>query len=93
MANTKSNKWESVTDVLNIIKDPRWWWSRNSRCKYITLRIDTRDQHCLITNNEGDAITLKDLARQIENYHLYHELMKAKDDTGLDGVEDVTPQD
>lgn len=57
-------RWVPVADVLAVIQDPRWSWVRNSPCKYLELRLDTRDQRCLIYNRDREAITLQDLRRQ-----------------------------
>ena len=67
---TGSPPWVSVNAVLAILNDPRWSWYRNSPCKYVELRIDTRTMDCLISNRDGHRITLKDLSRQLDEYLL-----------------------
>ncbi len=57
-------RWEPLADVLAVIHDPRWSWVRNNRCKYVELRMDTRDQRCLIFNRDRELITMQDLRRQ-----------------------------
>lgn len=62
------SNWVPVADALAIINDPRWSWALNARCKYIELRIDTRDGHCLISDRDGKRITLKELSRQLDGH-------------------------
>lgn len=62
------DRWVDVDKALAIIRDERWTWALNARCKYITLRIDTRDGHCLIKDRDGKEITLKELSRQGDAY-------------------------
>ncbi len=62
--------WVSVDDVLKVIRDPRWIWAANSPCKYIQLRLDTRDGHCLIYDRDNNEITLRELSRQFDEYLL-----------------------
>jgi len=60
--------WFSLDRVLEVVKaarEGRWCWSRNSRCKYIELRIDMRDGHCQIRDRNGNLIDLVALQRQI----------------------------
>lgn len=61
-------RWVPVKDVLAIIRDPRWSWVRNNGCKYIELRIDTRNEHCLIYDRDKNEITLKDISRQLDGH-------------------------
>jgi hypothetical protein len=42
-----------------------WTWCRNTRCKYVTLQIDTRDGgYVHIRDRDGNTLTIEDLARQ-----------------------------
>ena len=43
-----------------------WRWSLNSKCKYITIRIDMRDGMCLLMDRHGNEITLDDLKYQYQ---------------------------
>lgn len=52
-------------------KKPRWSWIWNTRCKYINLRIDMRDGHCLIFDKDNNPITLEQLEYQIEGRNEY----------------------
>jgi hypothetical protein len=57
------NKWHSLVEVMETIKDP-WTWVWNMRCKYLGLRIDTRTLDCVITDRYGTTITLEELKFQ-----------------------------
>jgi len=60
-----SNIWELNLDkVVSAIKELRsenskWSWARNMRCKYITLRIDMRDGGFIITDRDGNRISIE----------------------------------
>jgi hypothetical protein len=60
--------WVPVDKALAILRDKRWSWASNHRCKYVELRIDTRDMHCTIRDRDGKSITLKQLSRQMDTY-------------------------
>ena len=63
-----NDPWVPVTDVLAILNDERWSWASNAHCKYVELRIDTRDMHCCIKDRDSESITLHDLARQMDKH-------------------------
>ena len=55
--------WSSA--VLAIITNKlNWSWAGNSRCKYITIRIDMRDGAAVLRDGEGTEITVKQLTQQ-----------------------------
>jgi len=58
--------WIRLDDVVKIVRDPNWSWGRNNRCKYITLRVDTRTRSnlCVIYDRYGDPLTLDELRHQ-----------------------------
>lgn len=42
-----------------------WTWAKNWNCKYVNIRIDTRNGgSCYITDDEGNHIGIDDLMRQ-----------------------------
>ena len=48
-------------------KDPdlkKWFWYKNSKCKYIDLRIDMRDGAFTLRDREGDLISIEQLEQQ-----------------------------
>lgn len=69
--------WEkhaSLDEVVAVIKkcagnetlhDRFWSWAKNSRCKYVSLRIDMRDGDFVLLDREGNRITIEDLKRQL----------------------------
>ena len=67
---SKMTEWIPIEDVLNVIekskdkKSADWTWVMNSKCKYISLRIDMRDGHCLILDRHDNPITLEQLQYQ-----------------------------
>ena len=66
MKSLPQHPWTPIDDVLAVIRDPKWMWPLNSRCKYVTLRLDVRDFHCIIMDRDGNEITLDELKHQHE---------------------------
>jgi len=63
----KKNIWDHINDfgkVYNLMKEKKWSWMWNSKCKYVELRIDMRSGSCIIKDREGNRITPEDLAYQ-----------------------------
>jgi hypothetical protein len=63
------NEWDHVQSFINVLqqmRDGRWTWLRNSRCKYVELRVDMRSGHCIIRDRDGKRINPEDLAFQID---------------------------
>ena len=61
------NVWDklaTVTDVVAKSLSGEWLWWRNSRCKYINVRIDMRSGNCIITDNDGKRIGPAELRHQ-----------------------------
>jgi len=65
--------WISLEFLFNVIKDKMslihqksnsWHWSKNTRCKYIQIYLDTRDGLCTIKDRYGKYITLDELIFQ-----------------------------
>ncbi len=44
-----------------------WSWCQNTRCKYVTLRIDMRDGGFVLTDRDGKRISLKQLQWQVSH--------------------------
>lgn len=64
-------KWSDIFDrVSRVVRKSRkkddfsWRWVWNMRCKYITLRIDMRDGHCILTDADDKEITIEELEYQ-----------------------------
>lgn len=63
----KPRVWTPIQDILKVIllaQNSGWMWYWNTRCKYVELRIDMRDQCALIRDREGKLISLEQLQYQ-----------------------------
>lgn len=61
------NNWipfAKVFEVISFASSGKWDWVWNPRCKYINIRIDMRDGHCVIFDRDGKQITLEELQYQ-----------------------------
>ncbi len=61
------SRWGSINPVLSFIDlvlQKKWRWIKNSKCKYVNLRIDTRDLSCIIEDRHGNEITIEQLLEQ-----------------------------
>lgn len=61
------NVWDDIADVLAVLKliaAGRWCWTKNTRCKYIDVRIDMRSGACIIKDRDGKRILPQDLEHQ-----------------------------
>lgn len=50
---------ERVKQIRQLLAS-QWNWSFTNRCKYISIKIDTRDGHAILLDRDGKAIELKD---------------------------------
>lgn len=60
-------RWRPPAEVLRALSAMRrsgWSWTRNTRCKYVDVRIDTRSGRCFVMDRDGKFITLDQLAWQ-----------------------------
>ena len=62
------NHFAKVSELISttILNKTKWKWGKNSRCKYIELRIDTRSGECQIKDRDGELISLEQLMYQYE---------------------------
>jgi hypothetical protein len=63
----KSNSWDHLSQVWPILQKMAsggWSWGANTRCKYVDLRIDTRDGGCWIRDRDHVRISPQQLAAQ-----------------------------
>lgn len=63
----ETNTWDNIDDfikVLELMRDNKWNWAQNSRCKYVNLRVDMRDGGCIIKDKNGVRIAPKTLEYQ-----------------------------
>lgn len=59
--------WDHIDDVLPVIelmRSGKWVWDENMRCKYVEVRIDTRDGGCIIKDRHDVRITPAELVKQ-----------------------------
>lgn len=66
-AKIESNTWDHFGDILPTLKAISrgdWYWGANSRCKYIEIRIDTRDGGCILYDRERVRISPAQFAFQ-----------------------------
>ena len=64
----KENIWDHINDFLEVYKKSKqgkWTWWKNSKCKYVELRIDMRSGCCIIRDRDGNRIDPKDLEYQL----------------------------
>lgn len=65
------NRWDKLQDVgeavVDVIKDEKWIWVMNSRCKYVSMRIDMRSGHCILVDREGNRISIDQLKYQYKS--------------------------
>lgn len=65
----ETNSWDSIDDFIRVLremKSGKWNWYKNSKCKYVDLRVDMRDGACIIRDRNGNRISPKELAHQYE---------------------------
>lgn len=63
----KEIPWDNFDDVLEVLqkmKTGEWDWKRNGVCKYINVRVDSRDMKCVISDRNNKRITLEELKKQ-----------------------------
>lgn len=61
---TKWIEFEKIMAVVQKAREGAWDWGRNPQCKYIDVRLDMRDGHCIISDRDGTPITLEELEYQ-----------------------------
>lgn len=62
-----SNTWDHFGDILPTLKAISrgdWYWGANTRCKYIEIRIDTRDGGCILYDSKRVRISPQQFAHQ-----------------------------
>ena len=61
------NEWDhfgGILPTLKAISRGDWYWGANSRCKYIEIRLDTRDGGCILYDRERVRISPAQFAYQ-----------------------------
>jgi hypothetical protein len=63
----ESNQWDHIQDFIRVLqgsRDGSWVWWKNSRCKYVNLRVDMRTGHCILMDRDGQRIDPTELEWQ-----------------------------
>lgn len=63
----ETNTWDHFGDILPTLKAisrGEWYWGANSRCKYIEIRLDTRDGGCILYDRDRVRISPEQFAFQ-----------------------------
>lgn len=63
--------WQPIEPIFEVLSDARkgiWNWTANSKCKYITLRIDMRDGCLILKDRDDNPITLEELKHQAHEH-------------------------
>lgn len=61
------NLWDNINDFLRVLtamREKKWIWVYNSKCKYVNLRVDMRDGGALLMDRDGKRIAPEELAWQ-----------------------------
>jgi hypothetical protein len=61
---TTKAPFEEIAAWIDALIVGEWSWARNSRCKYVTLRLDTRSGAYAIVDRNGNDITMGQLGWQ-----------------------------
>jgi hypothetical protein len=54
-------QWMPLARVLAVLNHPDYFWGNTNAsafCKYLTLRIDTRDNHCVVMDGRGQRFDI-----------------------------------
>ena len=54
-----TNEWVPLLDVVKALHHPNFYWGSLGgfmNCKYLELRIDTRDNKCLVRDRDGKEV-------------------------------------
>jgi len=55
-----------LKDIYEHLSNKKWYWSVTEgayRFKYITIKVDTRDNVCLLLDRHGEEFDLEDLRK------------------------------
>lgn len=58
-----SDGWIPLLDVVRLLHHPTFTWTKESNFKYLNIRVDTRDNHCLVFDDKKNELTLEDLKK------------------------------
>ncbi len=55
---------EEIKKIVKLVKEDKWAWLSNSRCKYISIHVDKETQLFDLYDRDDVKITLEQLQRQ-----------------------------
>jgi hypothetical protein len=62
-------QWEQLLEVVKLLHHPNFYWGAMgglTNCKYLDLRIDTRDLKCLVRDRDGKPVKLARIREGLE---------------------------
>lgn len=62
-------QWVPLLEVVALLHHPNFYWGAMgglTNCKYLDLRIDTRDCKCLVRDRDGRPVTLERIREGLE---------------------------
>ncbi len=77
------NDWTSAVIAI-ITNKVNWTWASNSRCKYITVKIDMRYGGAYITDCDGNELSVEDLSKQFKGGKYINVDVPTLEDLGVD---------
>lgn len=83
-----SNTWNHFGEILPTLKKisrGEWFWGNNSRCKYVEIRLDTRDGGCILYDRDRVRISPEQFAHQIEPVSGFPAWKNVQLETGSEG--------
>lgn len=49
---------DEIKKVISLMKEDKWTWLANSKCKYISVLVDKTEQRCVLFDRDDNIITL-----------------------------------
>lgn len=63
-------EWVPLKDIIEILHHPDFYWGSIPDAKYIELRIDTRDNCCLVKDRNGKPLKIEHLRQAIDRTYV-----------------------
>lgn len=63
-------KWVDLNEVLEVLYHPDFYWGADNDfidLKYLELRIDTRDLHCIVKDRNGKIVDFDEVKETLNN--------------------------
>ena len=52
----ESNTWIPLSYIVEKLESRKWSWGQNFAMKYLTINVDTRDNHATVFDRDGNCI-------------------------------------